>query len=183
MLLRNRKEAKEKGMKKYFTGKPCKHGHISERRVSCGGCIQCDRLRQKTDSYKESAKIKLKDRIKTDEYKITQEKYWGSTKGKEAQKRYRSSQKGKDVQNRFNKKYPNARKSRAYYYSHKNLIDKLINCEKCSSKVLLEAHHHDYNLPLEVTFLCKQCHEDWHINNTPLNRETGIFTNKRDLRC
>lgn len=34
------KEAKAKGLKRYFTGKPCKRGHVAERHVT-GGCIVC----------------------------------------------------------------------------------------------------------------------------------------------
>ena len=30
-----------KGLKRYFTGNPCKHGHISERFLSGGECIEC----------------------------------------------------------------------------------------------------------------------------------------------
>ena len=37
----SRKEAKSRGLKKYFTGKPCKHGHIAERYVDGGGCKDC----------------------------------------------------------------------------------------------------------------------------------------------
>lgn len=33
-------EAKSQGLRKYFTGKPCKNGHISELHIS-GGCIEC----------------------------------------------------------------------------------------------------------------------------------------------
>jgi hypothetical protein len=36
-----RKEAKEQGLKRYFTSKSCKHGHVSERRVSTGHCLGC----------------------------------------------------------------------------------------------------------------------------------------------
>jgi len=179
-IARSRKEAKEFGLKKYFTGKPCKHGHISERMASCGGCSQCDKIRRKTDHYKEIAKRSIKSRKKTGEYKKTQERYWKSIKGRDAQKRYRSSLKGKETQRRFNEKYPNAKKSRDYYYSHIRPVEISLNCEKCSSMDRIEAHHHDYNLPMDVTFLCKGCHENWHKENTPLNRETGIFTIKGD---
>jgi hypothetical protein len=37
----NKKEATEKGLTFYFTGKPCKHGHISERLVKGGSCREC----------------------------------------------------------------------------------------------------------------------------------------------
>lgn len=40
----SREKAKERGLKRYFTGKPCKHGHISERKVSNSGCLECKRL-------------------------------------------------------------------------------------------------------------------------------------------
>lgn len=37
-----RAEAKAKGLKRYFTGKPCKHGHVEERMLANGNCIICD---------------------------------------------------------------------------------------------------------------------------------------------
>ena len=41
MKIISRKEAKEKGLKRYFTGQPCKYGHIAERQTSNHGCIIC----------------------------------------------------------------------------------------------------------------------------------------------
>jgi isocitrate lyase len=44
-----RAEAKARGLKRYFTGKPCKHGHIAEWAVSnytCWGCISEKRIPQ-----------------------------------------------------------------------------------------------------------------------------------------
>ena len=37
----NRKDAKAAGLKRYFTGKQCKSGHIAERYVSSHGCYEC----------------------------------------------------------------------------------------------------------------------------------------------
>jgi 5-methylcytosine-specific restriction endonuclease McrA len=37
----NRKEAKARGLKFYYTGEICKHGHIEKRRVDNGSCLQC----------------------------------------------------------------------------------------------------------------------------------------------
>lgn len=36
----NRKEAKATGAKYYFTGEPCKHGHIALRKTK-GSCVEC----------------------------------------------------------------------------------------------------------------------------------------------
>jgi 5-methylcytosine-specific restriction endonuclease McrA len=38
----SRKDAKERGLKRFYTGVPCKKGHTAERYVSKGGCIVCD---------------------------------------------------------------------------------------------------------------------------------------------
>lgn len=47
----SRKEAKEKGIGRYFTGKPCKYGHITQRYVSDGRCLECSSNRDQTDWY------------------------------------------------------------------------------------------------------------------------------------
>lgn len=41
-------------------------------------------------------------------------------------------------------------------------------CETCGAPEA-EAHHHDYKKPMEVTWLCKQHHEEWHASNTTAN--------------
>jgi hypothetical protein len=41
------KEAKALGLKRYFTGKPCKHGHICERTVINRHCKECLRWHQR----------------------------------------------------------------------------------------------------------------------------------------
>jgi 5-methylcytosine-specific restriction endonuclease McrA len=37
---KTRKEAKEQGAKYYYTGEPCKHGHIALRKTK-GACVEC----------------------------------------------------------------------------------------------------------------------------------------------
>lgn len=44
MKIISRKEAKELGLSRFFTGKPCKNGHISERAVHNLVCIGCKKL-------------------------------------------------------------------------------------------------------------------------------------------
>jgi 5-methylcytosine-specific restriction endonuclease McrA len=41
MELINRKTAMAKGLKRYFTGEACNHGHVAERLVSDRSCIPC----------------------------------------------------------------------------------------------------------------------------------------------
>lgn len=40
------KEAREKGLKFYFTGKPCKRGHVVKRRVIGRHCVACEKQRK-----------------------------------------------------------------------------------------------------------------------------------------
>lgn len=46
MKPRSRKEAIRLGLTRYFTGKPCKHGHICDRSAPDGRCRECVRLFQ-----------------------------------------------------------------------------------------------------------------------------------------
>lgn len=41
----SRKDAMLQGFSRYFTGKPCRHGHIAERLVVNGTCYECTKLR------------------------------------------------------------------------------------------------------------------------------------------
>lgn len=43
----SRSEAKALGRKRYFTGKPCKRGHVAERLVPNGNCRECERARDR----------------------------------------------------------------------------------------------------------------------------------------
>lgn len=52
----SRERAKSLGMKTYFTGVPCRHGHISERYVSICKCVQCSREESKSQEKKAYAR-------------------------------------------------------------------------------------------------------------------------------
>ena len=55
----SRKQAQEQGLKQYFTGKPCKHGHTHARLVSSRSCLLCACERVKA-AYKPAAKAALR---------------------------------------------------------------------------------------------------------------------------
>lgn len=48
----SRKDAISQGLKRYFTGEPCKHGHISERYVCNNRCYSCHQKSSKTSTKK-----------------------------------------------------------------------------------------------------------------------------------
>ena len=43
-----------------------------------------------------------------------------------------------------------------------------LNCSVCNSTNIVEGHHDDYTKPLEVRWLCKACHKEWHRHNKPI---------------
>ncbi len=42
----DRARAVENGLTRYFTGKPCKNGHLTERYVFDSACVECSRLKK-----------------------------------------------------------------------------------------------------------------------------------------
>ena len=58
----SRTEAARQGLTHYFTGKPCKHGHLAKRSVKRKECMECARLRSekhyRDDPAKDNARRK-----------------------------------------------------------------------------------------------------------------------------
>lgn len=87
-------------------------------------------------------------------------------------RRYKKTDAGKLSSKKSTDKYINSIKARrkvnnAIKYGR---IIRPDTCEECGVICKPDSHHHDYLKPLDVKFLCKPCHAEWHINNTPLNR-------------
>ena len=78
MNIITRKEALCLGLKRYYTGKPCKHGHLSERLISYG-CITCNKLKNKQRvklKYATDKSYVKKERLrKRESYKRHSERY------------------------------------------------------------------------------------------------------------
>ena len=56
MEIISKTEAQNQGLSKYFTGKPCKNSHVSQRYVNGGGCCECLCLQSKREDYKATKK-------------------------------------------------------------------------------------------------------------------------------
>ena len=48
----SRSKAKARGLKRYFTGEACKHGHICERYVKFRSCFECNMNKNKNSTNK-----------------------------------------------------------------------------------------------------------------------------------
>lgn len=64
----SRAEAKKSGLARYFTGEPCKFGHIAERATVNGSCLECSSNRRNVRYWecRESDLMKQKERRDSD---------------------------------------------------------------------------------------------------------------------
>jgi hypothetical protein len=69
---KSRAEAKAAGATHYFTGEPCKHGHVAPRKTK-GACVECSKVEQRASNEKRAEYFK---------------QYNKSEAGQEAKKRY-----------------------------------------------------------------------------------------------
>lgn len=73
--------------------------------------------------------------------------------------KYRKEKNNEPVK-KYKYKYPHKKKTHLYvelavHYGHLIRPDR---CSKCSVECKPQGHHHDYDLPLDVTWLCTKCH-------------------------
>lgn len=59
----------------------------------------------------------------------------------------------------------------------KGSVTRVAKCESCGNsptfkdgRIGVQAHHCDYNKPLDVMWLCQMCHHEWHKNNKPIKK-------------
>ena len=80
MKIISRNAAKTEGLKRYFTGKPCKHGHISDRKVSSHNCVACINEWNKKNSESGNRRSRLFYKENRDEQRIKQADYYQKNK-------------------------------------------------------------------------------------------------------
>jgi hypothetical protein len=65
----SRKEAKALGLTRFLTGEPCKHGHVGERSVSSGQCLECSLQRRRAQRAANLEEAREKERERTRKYR------------------------------------------------------------------------------------------------------------------
>jgi hypothetical protein len=80
----SRQEAIAKGLKRYFTGVPCIHGHTCERYTKHGNeCVECGRLSQQRRRVRDPERVRL------------QWREWAARQGRDELNRRKREQKAK----------------------------------------------------------------------------------------
>lgn len=127
-----------------------------------------ERRLKKIENYRETArKWRQNNKSKVSEY---QKKYATSEKGKENIRKYYEGHK----QEFFDR----AKKSRSKCHDEAkchSIVSKCLRegaitkqpCEICG-ETNVDAHHDDYNKPLDIRWLCRAHHMEWHSKNSPI---------------
>lgn len=106
-------------------------------------------------------------------------KYHSSEKGQARYKKYYEEHKLEFIERarKSNSKHPDERRARSRV-NHAKERGELIEqpCEICGATPA-DAHHDDYNKPLEIRWLCRKCHAEWHSKHEPARalKRTGVY--------
>ena len=150
MKAAQRKEAMLKGEKHYFTGKPCKHGHIEKRLTVNGACVECDRIKnhRRYDYYK--------DWVSNNKHKV-----------KKIAADYQKNNKDK-VNSRTAIRRGVRLKATPTWLSpeHKKQMEVEYALAQWCSEVMNEVYHVDHIIPLNNPTVCG-LHVPWNLQVIP----------------
>lgn len=76
-LPKTRAEAMASGAKYYFTGEPCKHGHVAPRKTK-GACLEC--IKAETEKYKEQRVAYFAAYNKSEAARVAKRKYYAANR-------------------------------------------------------------------------------------------------------
>lgn len=169
MTLVSRKEAIDRKLKWYFTGKPCVRGHISKRNIN-GNCLKCKTLHDKkyceshakqVASYQKDWKSKNKESIKialSAYYEVNKKRICMRVRGYKLANKENIKIKAIEYREKFQyklnalsaKRYATKKQRTPPWLTKKHLIEILEFYEKAQflSKETGIAHHVDHIVPL-----------------------------------
>ena len=166
MKVISKKEAISQGLRKFFTGVPCKRNHLSERFIGNGGCCQCKYENEKANPERK---------------KINDKKYRSRHKSKiqEKQKEWIKNNPDKNAatQRRYQEAHPErVRASRVKSY-HKNRDKKLAYgrewAKNNADKRRMYAENYKMRNREKVLERKRECQKNFRINNPELVRLRG----------
>jgi 5-methylcytosine-specific restriction endonuclease McrA len=152
MKIISKQDAKAAGLPKFFTGQPCKRGHVAARLVSNHHCIDCNREDDAAFYQAHKAKIETRKAI------------------------YRKTLKGIEVKRNDNSKR-RAQKHSAPYLAHPLPSPADGRCPCCRVKMvqghkrhgpsldhIVSLEHGGHHVPINTWIICKSCNSSKHAN-------------------
>ena len=141
-----RKEAQLIQSKHFFTGVPCKHGHISKRFTSTKQCCECLSQRSKRADVKAKAKTYPSNQPDAQAKRNARWKSENTDKYLEYQRQYRRDNRGK--MNSHSKNYKELKNGWVLSSIEKMMVENLYeDCRRISQETGVP-HHIDHIIPL-----------------------------------
>jgi hypothetical protein len=146
----------EKPLDHFYKHEKMKDGHLNK-------CIQCVKDRVSKHRAENLEKIREYDRLR------------GTLQHRrDLVKKYSLTEQGKAIKKKsidaYKKRWP--MKYAAHVITRNAIRDGILtraeSCEVCESTDRIDGHHDDYTKPLEIRWLCRKCHVDWHKKNNPI---------------
>ena len=152
-------------------------------------CVKCDKEQPDSEYYRSTirvngtgecksctrARVTANREAKIDYYREFDRKRANLPHRVQAKKEYAQTPQGKqkitEIKKNYQKNHPSRRKAVNAVNSavRDGRLIKPKNCQCCGVEAKrIEGHHCDYNKPLDVMWLCNDCHKEWHRNNTPI---------------
>ena len=153
-LPRTAKEAREKGVLHYFTGKPCKRGHVVKRHVSDRTCIEC------TKRWKEANPDKVREAIRRwkeenpDKAREAVRRWKKANQNKERERKRRWSEANPDKNNAKEARRRATKKNATPSWANQEKIKRFYTKSKEFEQSTGLKHHVDHIYPLKSDFLC-----------------------------
>lgn len=146
----------EKPLSDFYKHKKMADGHLNK----CKTCTKKDSSQHREDNLE---KVKEYDRNRGGlEHRVAARREYAKTETGQA-----NLQKAKKS---YSERNPKVRKAHSAVSNaiRDGKLTRPSYCECCREALFVEAHHCDYNKPLDVLWLCDPCHKEWHKKNDPI---------------
>lgn len=190
------REAFNRGLSRYFTGKECSYGHLDERMISNGSCVTClneKRKRTRQDKYEATKVWRLKNpNARTIEARKYREKHPEKVAQRSKNWREKNIVERRIIERENARKMratnPDAQKIRTAKHKAKKDLEKEILagrrrpeiCEICSKNEFRIVFDHCHNSGKFRGWICDRCNRTLGIvkDNPNLLREMAIYLEK-----
>ena len=146
---------KTKPLASFYKHKMMKDGYLNKCKECTKGDVKKNRG-ERIDYYREY------DRQRAGQEKrvLARQEYAKTDAGKLAFRK---------CQSKYYLRYPLRRKAHSMVgnYIRDGKLIRPRHCESCNKECSPDAHHCDYSKPIDVMWLCKDCHVNWHKHNKP----------------